>query len=71
MRVALIGDAPDWHARAMLRACADARINATLVRLADCQFATDADHGVTFPGFGAAPPDFAFVREIAGGSFER
>jgi len=70
MRVALIADAPDWHARAMLRAFADARIDAALVRLADCRFATDAPNGLVTPGFGGALPDFVFVREIAGGSFE-
>ncbi len=70
MRVALIADTPDWHARAMLRAFADARTDALFVRLADCVFATDAANGVLIPGFGAALPDFVFVREIAGGSFE-
>lgn len=70
MRVALIADTLDWHATALLRAFSEARIAATWMRLADCAFATSAAHGVIMPGFGESLPDFVFVREIAGGSFE-
>ncbi|HEX4262285.1 MAG TPA: RimK family alpha-L-glutamate ligase [Acetobacteraceae bacterium] len=70
IRVALAIDVPDWHARAMRTAFAEAGAEAVPLRLADCWFETGRGGGVALPGFERGLPDAMFVRAIAGGSFE-
>ena len=70
MRVALVIDETDWHARALLAAFAARGVRAVPMRLADCAFDTTRPHGVTLPGFEAALPDAMLVRSFGGGGFE-
>ena len=70
LRIALISDRLDWHARELIKALAAAGARATLVRLEDCRFETDHLHGLRMPGFDDCLPDAAFVRCLSGGSFE-
>ena len=70
MRVALVVDELDWHARALLAAFAALGAEAVTVRLPDCRFDSGAAHGLTLPGFGDALPDALLVRSFGGGGFE-
>ena len=70
-RIALFVDEPDWHARRLTRAFADRGAEAVLVSLRECGFRTGSGHGLILPGFDAALPDGAFLRQISAGSFEQ
>jgi tetrahydromethanopterin:alpha-L-glutamate ligase len=70
LRIALVSDRLDWHARELSKALAAAGARATLVRLEDCRFETDRPHALHLPGFEERLPDAVFVRCLSGGSFE-
>jgi RimK family alpha-L-glutamate ligase len=70
LRIALVSDRLDWHARELIKALAAAGARATLVRLEDCRFETGRPHGLHMPGFDERLPDAVFVRCLSGGSFE-
>ena len=70
LRIALVSDRLDWHARELIKALAAAGARATLVRLEDCRFETDHPHGLHLPAFHERLPDAVFVRCLSGGSFE-
>lgn len=70
-RIALFVDQPDWHSRRLLKAFAAQNAEAICVSLRSCGFHTGAGHGLVLPGFEAALPDAAFVRQISDGSFEQ
>src|SRR4051812_9839871 len=69
MRVLLVSDTRDWHAKRM--EAAYAALGATPVRLdlSACAFSTAAPCGLDLPGFEALP-DVVHVRTMAAGSFE-
>jgi tetrahydromethanopterin:alpha-L-glutamate ligase len=70
--IALVGDQPDWHARALAAAFAKRGIAAVTCSLRDCAFRLgEGGTGVEIPGFGGALPDAVLVRGIAAGSFEQ
>jgi tetrahydromethanopterin:alpha-L-glutamate ligase len=70
-RIALFVDLRDWHARRLVQAFAAQGAEAVCVPLSGCGFRTGPGYGLTLPGFEAAPPDGAFVRQISAGSFEQ
>jgi len=70
LRIALVGDRVDWHARELAKALAELGADAIPIRLEDCRFETDTDDGLYLPGFEARLPDAVFVRSLSGGSFE-
>ncbi|MBV9628149.1 MAG: RimK family alpha-L-glutamate ligase [Xanthobacteraceae bacterium] len=70
LRIALVSDRLDWHARELIKALAAAGAHATLLRLEDCRFETGHPHGLHLPGFAEHLPDAVFVRCLSGGSFE-
>jgi RimK family alpha-L-glutamate ligase len=69
MRVLLVSDARDWHARRMEEAYAALGAEVVRLDLAACGFATASPTGLTLPGFDALP-DAVHVRTMAAGSFE-
>jgi tetrahydromethanopterin:alpha-L-glutamate ligase len=69
-RIGLAIDDRDWHARALLRACAARDVDVVPFRLSDAAFDTTHPRGVAVPGFGDALPDAVLVRSISAGSFE-
>jgi RimK family alpha-L-glutamate ligase len=70
LRIALIGDRVDWHARELGKALAGLGVGATPVCLEDFRFVPDAGCGLSIPGFDGDLPDAVFVRSMSGGSFE-
>lgn len=70
LRIALVSDRLDWHARGLIKALTAAGARATLVRLEDCRFETDHRHSLHMPGFAEHLPDAVLVRCLSGGSFE-
>lgn len=70
-RIALFVDQPDWHSRRLIKAFAAEGAEAVCVSLRNCGFRTGQGYGLFIPGFDAAPPDAAFVRQISDGSFEQ
>jgi RimK family alpha-L-glutamate ligase len=70
LRIALVGDRIDWHARELAEALAELGARAIPIRLEDCRFETDTSDGLYLPGFEARLPDAVFVRSLSGGSFE-
>jgi RimK family alpha-L-glutamate ligase len=71
-RVAIFTDESGWHVRELQRALRERGAASRSVDLADCRVDTTAAwHGLVLPGFGAALPDAAIVRGIAGGTFEQ
>lgn len=70
LRIALITDKMDWHARKLVVAFAALGIEAVPVDLVTCAFDTARPHGIAMAGFGDALPDGVFVRTLSGGSFE-
>jgi RimK family alpha-L-glutamate ligase len=71
-RVAIFTDESGWHVRELQRALRARGAASRCVDLADCRVDTTASwHGLVLPGFGAALPDAAIVRGIAGGTFEQ
>lgn len=69
--VAVFVDEPDWHARRLLKAFAASGVNAALLSLRDCGFATGKSSGLVLPGFDNALPRGAFLKQISDGSFEQ
>jgi tetrahydromethanopterin:alpha-L-glutamate ligase len=69
-RIGLAIDDRDWHARALLRACAEQDVAVVPFRLADAAFDSLHRRGIAVPGFGDALPDAVLVRAISAGSFE-
>jgi tetrahydromethanopterin:alpha-L-glutamate ligase len=69
VRVLLVSDTRDWHARGMEEAYAARNAQAVRLDLKDCGFSTGSATGLDIPGF-PAPPDVVHVRTMAGGSFE-
>src|SRR5262245_31303962 len=70
LRIALVGDSVDWHARELVKAFADLGVRAVPVRLEDFRFAADVRCGLHVPDFEDRLPDAVFVRSMSGGSFE-
>ncbi len=70
MRVALVIDERDWHARALLSAFRALDVEAVPLRLAECAFDSTRPHGIRLPGFDDALPDAMLVRGFGGGGFE-
>ena len=70
LRVALVGDRVDWHARQLGKAFTELGVGAEPVRLEDFRFVPDARCGLYVPGFDGGLPDAVFVRSMSGGSFE-
>lgn len=72
LRVAILTDETGWHTRELLRALRQHGCTGRCVDLAQCRMdTTHAWHGLVLPGFGRGLPDAAFVRGIAGGTFEQ
>ncbi|MDB5598081.1 MAG: Alpha-L-glutamate ligase, RimK family [Xanthobacteraceae bacterium] len=70
LRIALVVDRVDWHARKLIEAFAKHRVRAVPVNLSSCGIATSTPFGLTIAGFGDALPDAVMVRSMAGGSFQ-
>ena len=70
MRLALVVDEPEWHARDLVRAFAKFGAEAVPVRLAACAFDTTRSSGLEIPGFPDILPDAVLVRAIGAGTFE-
>lgn len=70
MRIGLVIDEVDWHAKALLRAFATRGVDVVPFRLADVTFETAHRYGLGVPGFDARLPDAVLVRAISAGSFE-
>jgi tetrahydromethanopterin:alpha-L-glutamate ligase len=72
MKVAILTDETGWHTRQLQAALRARGALGRCIDLADCHVDTRAAwHGLSIPGFGAALPDAALVRGLAGGSFEQ
>jgi tetrahydromethanopterin:alpha-L-glutamate ligase len=69
-RIAIFGEARDWHARRIARHLADMDAEPRLVHLAKCQFTSAAPSGIAIPGFRRSLPDACIVRSVPGGTFE-
>src|SRR5215510_3180524 len=70
LRIGLVVDNLDWHARVLSRALAGLGAATALVRLTACGFATSSPTGLAVDGFGTVLPDAIVVRSMSGGSFE-
>jgi len=70
VRIGLVVDNIDWHARALSRVLAAAGAASTPIRLPACGFATSHAAGLSIDGFAAGLPDAIVVRSMSGGSFE-
>jgi len=70
LRVALVGDRVDWHARELTKALAERGVRAMPVRLEDCRIETNQNCGLYIPGFDDELPDGVFIRSMSGGNFE-
>jgi len=69
VKVLLVSDTRDWHARRMEEAYFARSAEVVRLDLKACGFSTDAPTGLGIPGF-AAPPDVVQVRTMSGASFE-
>src|SRR5829696_8717470 len=67
--IALVTDAVDWHARALMRAFARLGVRATPLMLPACAIDTTRRSGLAIPGFDHLP-DAVMVRSLSGGTFE-
>jgi RimK family alpha-L-glutamate ligase len=70
LRVGIVVDHNDWHAREMSKALRALGVATAPIRLAACAFDTTRASGVALDGFDNRLPDAVFVRTVAGGSFE-
>jgi len=70
MRVALVIDSVDWHARQFIAALSSRGVETVPVQLPSCGIATSNPSGLNIGGFGQALPDAMVVRTMSGGSFE-
>jgi RimK family alpha-L-glutamate ligase len=72
LRVAILTDEVGWHTARLQQALRARGCVGRCIDLAACRFDTTwAWHGLVIPGFGRELPDAAFVRGIAGGTFEQ
>jgi len=69
LRVLLISDTRDWHARRMEEAYHARGVETVRLDLANCEFSTLRPNGLDLPGFDTLP-NVAQVRTMSGGSFE-
>jgi RimK family alpha-L-glutamate ligase len=69
-RIAIFGEARDWHARRIARHLDVMGAEPRLVHLAECQFTSAAPSGIAIPGFRRSLPDACIVRSVPGGTFE-
>jgi len=69
MKVLLVSDTRDWHARRMEEAYAALGAEVVRLDLSACGFSTASPSGLALPGFKSLP-DFVHVRTMAAGSFE-
>ncbi|MDQ2078744.1 RimK family alpha-L-glutamate ligase [Xanthobacteraceae bacterium Astr-EGSB] len=70
VRVGLVTDVVDWHARQLMSAFRKAGVKALPMRLENCRFETLAPSGLILDGFGESLPDAVLARTLSGGSFE-
>src|SRR5437763_3073492 len=70
MRVGLVIDSVDWHARQFIAALSSRGVETVPVQLSSCGIATSSPIGLNIDGFGKAIPDALFVRTMSGGTFE-
>jgi len=70
LRVGLVVDQMDWHARELSHAFKCRGANVVPVRLPSCGVATSSRSGLAIDGFGDRLPDAVFVRTMSGGTFE-
>jgi RimK family alpha-L-glutamate ligase len=70
VRVGLVTDVVDWHARRLMSAFKKAGVKALPMRLENCRFETLAPTGLVLDGFGENLPDAVLARTLSGGSFE-
>ena len=70
VRVGLVTDVVDWHARRLMSAFKKAGVKALPMRLENCRFETLAPSGLVLDGFGESLPDAVLARTLSGGSFE-
>jgi RimK family alpha-L-glutamate ligase len=70
LRVGLVVDNMDWHARALSRALTTLGATSAPIRLTACGFATSNATGLALDGLAAGLPDAILVRSMSGGSFE-
>ena len=70
MRVGLVIDSVDWHARQFIAALSSRGVETIPVQLSSCGIATSSPIGLNIDGFGKALPDAVVVRTMSGGTFE-
>lgn len=70
LRIGLVVDNIDWHARALSRVLATLGATSTPIRLTACGFTTSNAAGLAIDGFAAGLPDAILVRSMSGGSLE-
>jgi len=70
MRVGLVIDSVDWHARQFIAALSSRGVETVPVQLSSCGIATSSPSGLCVDGFGEALPDAVVVRTMSGGPFE-
>jgi len=70
MRVGLVIDSVDWHARQFIAALSSRGVETVPVQLSSCGIATSSPIGLNIDGFGKAIPDAVVVRTMSGGTFE-
>ena len=70
MRVGLVIDSVDWHARQFIAALSSRGVETVRVQLSSCGIATSSPIGLNIDGFGKAIPDAVVVRTMSGGTFE-
>src|ERR1700734_3493613 len=69
LRLLLVSDTRDWHARRMEEAYHARGVETVRLDLAVCEFSTLRPSGLDLPGFDTLP-DVVHVRTMSGGSFE-
>jgi len=70
MRVGLVIDSVDWHARQFIAALSSRGVETAPVQLSSCGMATASPSGLNIDGFGKTLPDAVLVRTMSGGTFE-
>ena len=70
MRVGLVIDSVDWHARQFIAALSSRGVETVPVQLSSCGVATSSPSGLNIDGFGKTLPDAVVVRTMSGGPFE-
>jgi len=70
LRVGLVVDNMDWHARALARALSALGATSFPIRLTACAVATLSPTGLAIDRLGSDLPDAIMVRSMSGGSFE-